>query len=104
MNSSKNAECIIPESGLRAPARTLVAVRAIVPVTLIPPNTAEAILAIPCATNSIFDLCLRPVMPSATLAESKLSMPPSSVNDSAVGSIFASNDIENSGRCGAGRP
>ena len=44
----------MPDSGLRAPARTLVAVRAIVPVTLMPPNSAEAILAMPCATSSMF--------------------------------------------------
>ena len=45
----------MPAIGLRAPARTLVAVRAMVPVTLIPPKTAEATLAIPCATSSMFD-------------------------------------------------
>ena len=37
----------MPDSGLRPPARILVAVRAMVPVTLMPPNRAEAILAMP---------------------------------------------------------
>ena len=55
----------------------LVAVRAMVPVTLMPPNRAEAILAMPCATNSMLERCLRPVMLSATLADSRLSIPPS---------------------------
>ena len=32
----------MPDSGLLAPARMLVAVRAMVPVTLMPPNSAEA--------------------------------------------------------------
>ena len=35
----------MPGTGPRAPARTLVAVRAIVPVTQMPPNSAEAMLA-----------------------------------------------------------
>src|SRR6185437_6018690 len=56
----------MPESGLRAPARILVAVRAMVPVTLMPPNSADAMLAMPCATNSMLERCLRPVMVSAT--------------------------------------
>ena len=51
--NQKKAACIIPATGLRAPARTLVAVRAIVPVTLIPPKKAEAILAMPWATSSM---------------------------------------------------
>ena len=42
MNSSRNSECSMPATGPRAPARTLVAVRAIVPVTQMPPNSAEA--------------------------------------------------------------
>ena len=75
----------MPDSGLTPPARTLVAVRAIVPVTLIPPNRAEAMLAIPWAISSMFERCLRPVMPSATLADSRLSMPPSRVKESAAG-------------------
>ena len=39
--------------GTFAPARMFVAVRAIVPVTLIPPNSADAIFAMPCATSSM---------------------------------------------------
>ena len=66
----------MPDIGLRAPARMLVAVRAMVPVTLMPPNSAEPILAMPCATSSMLERCLRPVMPSATLAESRLSTRP----------------------------
>ncbi len=61
----------MPEIGPCAPARTLVAVRAMVPVTQIPPNSAEPILAMPCATSSQFDRCRRPVMPSATTADNK---------------------------------
>ena len=37
----------MPETGPRAPARTLVAVRAIVPVTQKPPNKPEAMFASP---------------------------------------------------------
>lgn len=48
-----------------------VAVRAIAPVAGIPPNNGVIIFATPCATNSIFDRCLPPIIPSATTAESK---------------------------------
>jgi hypothetical protein len=40
----------------------LVAVRAIVPVTLMPPKMAEAILAMPCATTSMSQQCSRPAI------------------------------------------
>ena len=42
MNNRMKPACKIPANWLGAPARTLVAVRAIVPVTLIAPNTARA--------------------------------------------------------------
>ena len=77
----------MPATGPRAPARTLVAVRAMVPVTQMPPNSAEAMLATPCATSSQFERCRRPVMLSATTAESRLSIPPSRAKDRAAGSI-----------------
>ena len=60
----------MPATGPRAPARTLVAVRAILPVTQMPPNSAEPILATPCATSSQLERWRRPVMPSATTADS----------------------------------
>ena len=47
---------------------------------------AENRLAMPCATSSMLGRCFRPVMPSATLADSRLSTPPSRVNESAAGS------------------
>jgi hypothetical protein len=53
MKTKIKTACPIPEIGLHAPARILVAVRAMVPVTLIPPNMAEATFATPCATTSI---------------------------------------------------
>ena len=102
MNSSRNSECSMPETGPRAPARTLVAVRAIVPVTQMPPNSAEPILAKPCATSSQLERWRRPVMPSATTADSSDSMAPSSANAMASGNtacIFAS---ENGGSAGSG--
>src|SRR5689334_10194247 len=43
MNSSRKTACSMPDTGLRAPARMFVAVRAIVPVTLMPPNSADTI-------------------------------------------------------------
>ena len=92
----------MPATGPRAPARTLVAVRAMVPVTQMPPNRAEAILATPCATSSQLERCRRPVMLSATTAESRLSMLPSSAKESAAGSTSTILASESAGRCGAG--
>ncbi len=46
-----------------------VAVLAIAPVAGIPPKSGEKIFAVPCAINSIFDLCLPPIIPSPTTAE-----------------------------------
>src|SRR5699024_11396687 len=66
-----------PDQGLTAPLLMFVAVRAIAPVAGIPPNKGVMILAKPCPNNSLFDRCCFPVMPSATTAESKDSIPPS---------------------------
>jgi hypothetical protein len=92
----------MPAIGPRAPARTFVAVRAIVPVTQMPPNKPDAILAKPCATSSALERCRRPVMLSATTADSRLSMLPNSVNDTAAGSISTTLPSDNIGRCGKG--
>ncbi len=93
----------MPATGLLAPARMLVAVRAIVPVTQMPPNRAEAMLARPWATSSMLERCLRPVMPSATLADSRLSTPPSRVKDAAEGSTLSSSARSTCGSRGVGR-
>ena len=42
MKASRNSECSIPDTGPRDPARTFVAVRAMVPVTQNPPNSARS--------------------------------------------------------------
>ena len=76
----------MPDTGPCAPARTLVAVRAMVPVTQKPPKSPEPTLATPCATSSVFERCRRPVMPSATTAESSDSIEPSSAKLKALGS------------------
>src|ERR1700676_204459 len=102
MNSSRNTECSMPEIGPRAPARTLVAVRAMVPVTHMPPNSADPILAKPCATNSQLERCLRPVMPSATTADSKDSIAPSNANAMASGRTACALANENNGHAGEG--
>ena len=93
----------MPDTGPRAPARTLVVVRAIVPVTQKPPNKAEAMFAKPCATSSQLDRCLRPDMLSATTADSRLSMEPSSAKDKAAGRTAVSLSSESGGKCGAGK-
>ncbi len=96
------AECSMPGTGPCAPARTLVAVRAMVPVTQMPPNSAEPILATPCATSSQFERCRRPVMPSATTAESSDSIAPSSAKAIASGSTACSLPRLTAGSAGSG--
>ena len=92
----------MPDTGDVPPALTLVAVRAIVPVTQMPPNSAEPILPTPCATSSILERCLRPVMLSATTADNRLSILPSSVKATASGSTAMILSKARSGICGAG--
>ena len=94
----------MPDTGPCAPERTLVAVRAMVPVTHSPPNSAEAILAIPCATSSQLERCRRPVMLSATTADSRLSMEPSSANEKASGNNCRISAQDAGGSAGAGKP
>ena len=55
-NGKQRKAWTMPATGVRAPERILVAVRAIAPVAGIPPKSGEAILAIPCATSSTFEL------------------------------------------------
>ena len=64
---------------------TLVAVRAMAPVAAKPPKNTEATLPIPCEISSIFELCLSPVMLSATTQASSDSMPASRAMVSASG-------------------
>ncbi len=94
----------MPATGPCAPARTFVAVRAMVPVTQMPPKNDDATLATPWATSSQLERCLRPVMPSATTADNKDSMDPSRANESAAGSTACALANVNSGRAGIGMP
>ena len=50
----------MPATGVRAPERMLVAVRAMAPVAGIPPKSGETMLAIPCATSSTLGLWRSP--------------------------------------------
>ena len=67
----------MPATGVFAPERTLVAVLAIAPVAGMPPKSGVTMLAMPCATSSMFDRWRLPIMPSDTTAESKDSTAPS---------------------------
>jgi hypothetical protein len=75
--NSNVIEWTIPATGVRPPFLTFVAVRAMAPVAGIPPKIDENILAVPCATSSIFDLWLPPIIPSETTADNNDSIPPS---------------------------
>src|SRR6266403_2129806 len=76
--------------GVLAPARTLVAVRAIAPVAGSPPNRGETIFAMPCPINSTLGLCLSLLMRSETTAD---------MSDSIAPSIATVNAAEKSSDC-----
>ena len=84
--TSSTSACTKPATQVRAPLLMLVIVRAMAPVAGMPPNSGATMLARPCPTNSWFESCRSPVTPSATVAESKLSIAPSTAMTSAVGS------------------
>jgi len=73
-----------------------------VPVTQMPPNSAEPMLAKPCATSSQLERWLRPVMPSATTAESSDSIAPSKAKATASGSTAIIFSSDSGGSCGSG--
>ena len=85
---SRKIACAIPATGVRPPFSMLVAVRAIAPVAGNPPNKAAATLAAPVAISSILERCFLPIIPSATTAESKLSIPAKKAIVKEAGSNF----------------
>ena len=103
MKMSRNREWKIPAIGDLAPARMLVAVRAIAPVAGSPPK-AENMLAIPMPTSSCPERCRRPVIPSATVADSNASMPARKAMTKALGITSRASPSDMCGRCGMGKP
>jgi len=77
---------MIPATGLFPPLLMLVIVRAMAPVAGIPPKSGVMILAVPCAINSVFESCLSPITPSATVADKRDSIAPSTAMVIAAGS------------------
>jgi hypothetical protein len=95
---------MIPATGVFAPERTFVAVRAIAPVAGNPPNIGEMKLATPCAKSSTFELCLVWLMRSATTAESSDSMAPSIATVNVGESSVSTRSGLNLGMWISGRP
>ena len=95
----------MPGTGDRAPARMLVAVRAMAPVAGSPPKIGETTLAMPCATSSTLGLCLSPLMRSETTADSSDSRAPSSATVKRRRQQ-AEHEVRDgtAGRCSDGRP
>ena len=75
--SSSTMAWMMPAIGLRPPLLMLVIVRAMAPVTGIPPKIGTMMLAAPWAISSVFESWRSPMTPSATVAESSDSMAPS---------------------------
>ncbi len=64
----------MPEMGVRPPAFTLAAVRAMAPVAGMPPNRTEAMLPMPWAHSSVLARWWELIMESATTQDSSDSM------------------------------
>ena len=103
INSSTTA-CTMPATGVRPPLLILVAVRAIAPVAGNPPKSGETTLATPCATSSMFERCLPPIIPSATTALSSDSMAASSAIVTAGPARLRTSSMVTCGTCGTGNP
>ena len=100
--SSTVIEWTIPATGVRPPFFTFVAVRAMAPVTGMPPNSPDPMLPMPWATSSMFDLCRVPIIPSATTAESSDSIAASKAIVTAEGNSSRILSAEKTGNFGAG--
>ena len=103
--TSVNA-CTSPDTGDVAPDRTLVTVRAMVPVAGMPPKNGTTKLATPCAISSWFGSCLgRPEIWSATRAHSSDSTAPSSaiVMVGAISSRTVSHEKSGNAKAGSVR-
>ena len=103
MRSSVPA-CVIPATGVRPPFLTFVAVRAMAPVAGMPPKIGDTMLATPWATSSMLERWRPPIMPSATTADSKDSMAPSSAMVNAGAARVVSIASVTWGSAGRGRP
>jgi hypothetical protein len=93
-----------PATGVWAPERIFVAVRAIAPAAGSPPNSGESMLATPWARSSTFGLCLSPVMRSDTTADISDSMAPSMATVMARDIKGCSRSMRNWGTLSVGRP
>ena len=104
MTATITSEWVIADTLVRAPERTLTAVRAMAPVAGMPPNSPVATFARPWPTISRrSDVRVSPVMASATLAESRLSIAARMATASAGPTRWRTTVGLRSGRRGAGR-
>jgi len=76
--ASKVSAWMIPVIGERLPLCTVADVRAIAPVAGSPPKRGQTRFSTPCTIYSVLLSCRSPASPSATTAESKDSIAPSS--------------------------
>ena len=72
----RTTACTMPATGVRPPFVILVMVRAMAPVTGMPPKNGTTIFAMPCPISSVLESVRDPVTPSATVADRRLSIAP----------------------------
>ena len=102
--ASSVTACRMPATGVSAPERMLVAVRAMAPVAGRPPTSGDTMLAMPCANSSTLELCRCPVMRSATTADISDSIAPSMATVSVGDSSVSIRSARNLGKWISGRP
>ena len=95
---------IRPATGVLPPARMFVAVRAIAPVAGNPPNRADPMLAMPCASTSALGRCCPPIIRSATIADKRDSTAARKAMTKAEGSSSVTRASVKSGSAGSGKP
>ena len=93
---------MIPATGDFPPLLILVMVRAMAPVAGIPPNSGAIILAAPWAISSVFESWRSPMTPSATAADNRDSMAPSTAMVMATGNKFLIASQSNLGTTASG--
>ncbi len=103
--TSSTTACTTAASREDAPERTFTAVRAIAAVAGIPPNSGAPRLARPCPTSSRSESCRPPTLiPSATVADSRLSSAASAATAIAGSTQRARSPSGTLGNDGSGSP
>ena len=104
ITASSTTAWTMPAMGVRPPAFTLAAVRAMAPVAGMPPNITEPMLPTPWATSSMLARWCELIMESATTQDSRDSMAARIAMVKPLGSCSRNRSKLNWGSCSCGTP